>query len=237
MDFYSVLADYYELIFPYRQNKRDFLIDIMDAQSYLDIGCATGDLAAAIAQKGFDIKAIDVNIDMITRARKRHPSLLHIFHRMDMMRIPLEWKFDHIYSFGNTLAHLNGVSELGRLFRNIKHNLNRKGVFTGQILDYDYIMREEIFELPLIENDRLIFERKYDVRDDGYLDFNTNLTIKKSSGTISNSVKLYPFRKDEINSLLRDSEFYDIQFFCDYEKTEYDGESLPLIFTAKHENR
>ena len=95
----------------------------------LDVGCAVGDLGAAIAAKGVEVDAIDVNPSMIRRARERHKQTMSTvtgnlaplrFYEMDMLEIAHHFPpktYDALCCLGNTLVHLPGPAEIEHFLR------------------------------------------------------------------------------------------------------------------------
>lgn len=86
-----------------------FFLDgcLKDGMRVLDIGCAQGGLAAALAERlgRFEYTGVDVNADMVERARARFPA--HRFHRVregDYSALGAE-TFDLVVVFG--ILHLH----------------------------------------------------------------------------------------------------------------------------------
>src|SRR5690554_5497487 len=110
--FYSSIAAHYHEIFPYNPMQLQFVekqVGGLQGKQIIDAGCATGELAFQLAQKGAEVSAIDLNDDLLDKAKstKLHPGLT--FFKMDMLEIPNYFpheQFDVVLCFGNTLVHL-----------------------------------------------------------------------------------------------------------------------------------
>jgi glycine/sarcosine N-methyltransferase len=82
METYDPLAAYYEEIFPTERARVDFIDSCVRSKirkrsgkvRLLDIGCATGELAEALTHRGYLVEGIDLNEEMVRRA-KRRPSI------------------------------------------------------------------------------------------------------------------------------------------------------------------
>lgn len=75
------------------------LVDLLAPQvgeCILDLGCGTGDIAAAMAERGAQIVGIDASATMIATARARFPLL--DFRVADAAMLPFESTFDAVYS-------------------------------------------------------------------------------------------------------------------------------------------
>jgi len=90
------------------------------ASSVLDVGCGEGQFAAALAQAGFAVVAVDVAAEALRRARARHPDL-------DLRLVPGEgdWpladaSFDVVWA-GETIEHVadtaGWLSQVRRVLR------------------------------------------------------------------------------------------------------------------------
>lgn len=76
MDFYNDIAEYYDSIFPLSNAQLDFvrsMVSNTDTQPtrLLDIGCGTGSLSIALAEKGYKVTGIDSDPKMIKKATEK----------------------------------------------------------------------------------------------------------------------------------------------------------------------
>ena len=108
--------------------------------------------------------------------------------------------------------------------------LSTEGKLTIQILNYQHIIDNKINRLPLIDNEKIKFEREMVFQENSVLiDFNTKLTIKSTGQEIDNSVKLYAIRKYRLQKLLEEGGFECIEFFGNFNHDPLEENSLPLI--------
>ena len=242
--FYSSIAHYYDQIFPLNLNKVSFVeshFEELGGKSLLDVGCSTGEVANALAEKGGKVYGIDLNSEMIAIAKGRFPSFNLKFLEASMLNLDEDFgdlKFDGIYCFGNTLVHLNSLSEIGSFLSTARRHLNVGGKLMIQILNYDYILDNEITDLPLVDTDTIGFIRRYDLpsKPGEKLVFNTELIIKETRDSHFHASYLLPLRKSEIEILLQINGFGKAKFYSSFDKRPFGGNYLPMVFVTEKLN-
>ena len=237
MALYENIAEFYDEIFPLKQTRLDFIDSFLkNNSSILDIGCATGELALALAKKRHQVEGIDLNENMIKLAREKAERLgLNTeFLIKDMTKIGSDFNpasFDAVLCFGNTLVHLENPEKIKEVFMGIHKVLKSGGIFLVQVVNYDRILSGGIKELPLLENENYIFRREYRAYDevDHRIQFLTHLTIKKNGEIIKSSETLYPLTFQELKDALEHAGFFKFQFFGSESKIPYDKKSPALL--------
>ena len=240
MKFYQSIAPHYHHIFPFNPAHLNLVLNenpTAEKAALLDIGCGIGSLSAEIANHFEEVKAIDLDKQMIQRAKTENQKGNLEFFEMDMMEIGRHFKaktFQSIICFGNTLVHLTQEDQILDFFRQIKDVLKENGKFLFQIINYDRILDEAIDSLPTIENENIRFARNYNFNSSsGLIHFDTNLTIKKTGAIINNSVALFPIRKKMLEELLQEAGFTTVQYFGNFKKDKWSEKSVPLVGVAQ----
>jgi len=238
--FYTSIAPYYQHIFPFNPAQIEFLRHVLpyNGARVLDVGCATGELAFALTHFGFPTWAFDFDPQMIQLAQKNksEDSMFPVFEQLDMRtigeRFP-EAYFDTVICFGNTLVHLLNDDDICKFIQGAFKVLSPEGKLTIQILNYQHILENQAKSLPLIDNEHIRFERKYEFSDNSeQIDFNTNLTVKSTGQEICNSTKLYAIRQKKLQELLEKTGFTSIEFFGGFNREPLATNSLPLVLTC-----
>lgn len=234
--FYKNMADVYHHIFP-AKDKTDFLTSQFKPEgNLLDVGCSDGRVAYELTMKGFLLEAIDISEDMIRIANDiSDMGALFNVRLMDMKQAADCFKsgsFDGIYCIGNTLVHLSDNDEILIALKGFKDLLKKEGRLVIQIINYDYVYRNNIQSLPLIENETVRFERFYTLHDDS-LTFKTKLTIKATDSDYEAETPLLALRKDDLESLLRQSGFSNLSWYSSYAGASFNDDGLPLIVVAE----
>lgn len=239
--FYSSIANYYQHIFPFNPEQVNFLQNVIphNGAKILDVGCATGELAFALTSFGFPAWGIDSDADMIEKARKlkTEDALFPVFEQGDMRNLAEHFPesfFDVVLCFGNTLVHLLTEHEILGFLGDACKILAPGGKLSVQILNYAYILENNITSLPVIDNQHVRFERSYNFRKNSELiDFQTCLTIKETGQEIVNSVELFALRKEKFQELLHQSGF-EITTLCgNFNGSPFSETGLPLIVTCR----
>lgn len=232
MDFYNQMAQFYDDIFPTKQNQIDFVLHHATKNKHmLDLGCANGGLLAALQYNGYSGVGIDLNNVMIEIAKNKQIKNTK-FLVMDMIDIlKLRQSFALITCFGNTLVHIDDKVKIAKLLRNIYQTLNQDGYFLVQIINYDRIIRQNITKLPTINTPKVSMSRDYQLYSD-HIIFQTTITTKDHSTT--NTVPLYPIFKDDLIALIKDAGFKNIACYGDYNRDSFDyNHSMHCIVTCQ----
>lgn len=240
MNFYQSIAPYYHHIFKINQDQVHFVQQkIIDKSSYLlDVGCGIGTLSFELSHYYTQITGIDLDAEMIQYALNQQDRKLNSlqFHQLSMLELNQKFdknSFDGIICFGNTLVHLNSLDQVMDFLKQAKSILKLDGKLLIQLVNYDRILSKQIKELPLIENDEILFERKYHYNTEtNSIDFNTLLTVKSTHQQIKNSVVLLPILKSALEQLLKKAGFQNSNFFGNFKGEMYDLDSPALIVEA-----
>jgi glycine/sarcosine N-methyltransferase len=238
MKIYDLIAESYSAIFPPDENRVRFIKSMYPsgAARILDVGCATGDFAIALAKAGYDnVIGIDLNSRMIDIAKSKIKNLHHKieFHVMNMLDIDKLGIFNLILCFGNTLPHLQSEIGVNNFFIAANTDIPDNGAFIFQILNYDKILSERKMEFRVIENDSFICRRNYTFPDNGLISFKIELENKKTGRVYSDSTDLLPLRQKQLLALLEKTGFKTTKVYSDYDMTKSDLQEYSSIYVAQ----
>ena len=236
MKFYQSIHQFYDNIFPYNEQQLRFVESQSKGKGkMLDVGCGTGSLAINMAKNGFDVTAIDLEVEMIEIAKNKSTTQNPVFKVANMLNIDQFFPcnhFDVITCFGNTLVHLTDNNDVVKFLLHVNRLLKPEGKFLLQILNYEYILQNNITQLPVIENDTIRFIREYVFLNTGYIEFRTSLFIKENAQTINNTVVLNPIKSIPLIELLEKRNFRKIDLFGNFSGSALTFDSLPLIISS-----
>ncbi len=167
---WSGLAPYYDRIFPPGRAQLDFIGTVLarslrPVRRVLDVGCATGGYALALADMGFQVTGVDLDPEMVRLARTnaarwagqlaayapgvaaagRGPEPRFLVRDMtDLHGLPEPGQdpFDAVICLGNTLPHMLSAGELGAALGEMARVLASGGTAILQTVNYDRVAAE-----------------------------------------------------------------------------------------------
>lgn len=252
--FYTSISKYYSEIFPFKPMQLSFVkekLGDLKAKQILDIGCATGELAYQLAKSGAKVIGIDLNEDLLNQAMgcKGFQSVDSVkcesefatpnprFQYGNMLELQADFQteqFDAVLCFGNTLVHLQSKELILEMLKAAKAVLEPGGQLLLQILNYDYIVSEQVAELPIIETENIKFVRKYQFpKNSDTVLFQTDLEIKADEISVSNETTLLALKSDELIQLLEKAGFKNIQLYANFKQAAFGGKHLPLVVSCE----
>ena len=240
MSFYQQIAPYYHHIFKINVNQVNFIkskIPESDS-SILDIGCGIGTLSFELTQYYKNLLGIDMDAEMIRAASIKKGTNTEAIQFLQLSMLKLDASIDKnsvdgIVCFGNTLVHLNSLDEIADFLQQSKTALKPNKKLLVQIVNYDKILTKDIKQLPLLENDEIVFYRNYYYRKlENKINFNTRLMVKSTQQIIENSIELLPLLKKEIALLLNEAGFNNCNFYGNFKQESYTIDSPALIIEA-----
>lgn len=107
--------------------ERVLLPRLPKAARILDLCCGTGQLAAVLTARGYDVTGIDASPEMLRYARGNAPAARFI--RMDARRFHLPHAFEAVVSTFDSLNHFLAIEELSMVFRQTRRALAPAGWF------------------------------------------------------------------------------------------------------------
>lgn len=237
--FYTSISKYYSEIFPYNPMQLQFVrkrAGELTGKQILDIGCATGELAFQFAKNGANVNGIDLNGDLLDQAKTKNAHENIQFQFGNMLELENDFQkesFNTVLCFGNTLVHLESFDLIQQMLNGVFAVLKPGGQFLLQILNYDYILGEQISELPLIETENIRFIRKYKfIEKSPIVLFQTDLELKKENITISNETPLLALQSKDLVKLMENAGFKNVEIFSNFKLDSFGGNHLPLIATG-----
>lgn len=240
MGLYETLALAYDSLFPPNPATARFLgPPPYPAAEALDMGCATGSEALALAAMGWVARGVDPSGAMVAAARERRAAAGSVAAStsfvtggmLDVDALCQPASLSLLLCLGNTLPHLHGPSELDTFAAMAFRALEPGGRFVAQILNYDRILAERPPSLPPIRTGALCFLRSYRYREDGYVDFLTE--FGDGTETVRDRTALYPLRPRELRSALENAGFAASAAFSDWERSPFSSAaSTALILDA-----
>ena len=237
--FYSSISKYYSEIFPYKPVQLQFVknrVGELSGKSVLDIGCATGELSFRLGKEGASVVGVDLNNDLLQQAKSEKANPNICYQERNMLHLENDFQqgqFDAVLCFGNTLVHLETKEVILKMLKGVFKVLKSNGTFLLQILNYDYILKEPVTQLPLIETKNIQFTRKYQIpENDPLIQFQTELILKNENDSISNETSLLALGSDNLKDLLTQAGFKKIELYSNFKRDAFGGKHLPLVVSC-----
>lgn len=226
--FYNQIAEKYDFIFPLSPAHKTFFASELHGKTILDVGAATGNLTAYLSSQGYEVTAIDLSERLIAKAAEKGV----IVQQHNMLAIDELPTFDNIVCIGNTLPHLDSKTSVQLFLQKAYGQLTQGGKLVLQLVNFQkYFAQQQgdyLGNLPLIENDKVKFERYYYLNEEGKIRFKTIL-----DDTIKNEELLQPIFADQLTEWLTQIGFQAINLYGNFKKDPFDKEkSMALIVTA-----
>ena len=226
--FYNQIAEKYDFIFPLSPAHKTFFASELHGKTILDVGAATGNLTAYLSSQGYEVTAIDLSERLIAKAAEKGITV----QQLNMLTIDELPTFDNIVCIGNTLPHLDSKTSVQLFLQKAYGQLTQGGKLVLQLVNFQkYFAQQQgdyIGNLPLIENDKVKFERYYYLNEEGKIRFKTIL-----DDTIKNEELLQPIFADQLTEWLTQIGFQAINLYGNFKKDPFDKEkSMALIVTA-----
>ena len=226
--FYNQIAEKYDFIFPLSPAHKTFFASELHGKTILDVGAATGNLTAYLSSQGYEVTAIDLSERLIAKAAEKGV----IVQQRNMLAIDELPTFDNIVCIGNTLPHLDSKTSVQLFLQKAYGQLTQGGKLVLQLVNFQkYFAQQQgdyLGNLPLIENDKVKFERYYYLNEEGKIRFKTIL-----DDTIKNEELLQPIFADQLTESLTQIGFQAINLYGNFKKDLFDKEkSMALIVTA-----
>lgn len=253
MNFYSSIAPYYDLLFPFDETQIQFLSKVIDpclngtkeirlggrpvtSLGYLDLGCGTGTILSNFTDRFHKLVGIDSDEELLKQAaEKMYPGEENKVELLaeNILEINVffrEEQFSFISCLGNTLPHLTEMGQIPFLLKSVFECLEPGGIFVFQIINYDRILLKNSSELPTIIKGDITFERHYSaLNTDGLIEFNTSLIDPEHDVELKNSVKLYPIQYARMRDYLSEAGFTAVDYYGDYDGSAYSNDSYLMI--------
>ena len=226
--FYNQIAEKYDFIFPLSPAHKTFFASELHGKTLLDVGAATGNLTAYLSSQGYEVTAIDLSERLIAKATEKGVTV----QQRNMLAIDELPTFDNIVCIGNTLPHLDSKTSVQLFLQKAYGQLTQGGKLVLQLVNFQkYFAQQQgdyLGNLPLIENDKVKFERYYYLNEEGKIRFKTIL-----DDTIKNEELLQPIFADQLTEWLTQIGFQAINLYGNFKKDPFDKEkSMALIVIA-----
>ncbi len=112
--------------------------------SILDVGCGAGRQAIALAQRRYEVSAVDLSMAMLTRAAEaaQEANARVAFTQCDMAAMEFHEQFDAAYCVGSTFGFFDDPRN-GEVARRIHRSLKPHGTLLLGVLNRDHVIQHQ----------------------------------------------------------------------------------------------
>lgn len=136
MESYTVLAEFYDQLttdVPYQRwadyIEKQFARCKLPVRTVVELGCGTGTLASILAQRGYQVTAVDLSPDMLSVAAEKCEGLDVQLVCQDMSRLTLPMQVDAVICCLDSLNYVTRPAQVQRTFQRILPSLVPGGLF------------------------------------------------------------------------------------------------------------
>jgi 2-polyprenyl-3-methyl-5-hydroxy-6-metoxy-1,4-benzoquinol methylase len=236
MSLYSGFAEYYEQIFPFREEVYGFIRSCLPERTslkVLDLGCGPGHYCGRFAADGDETTGLDLDREMIAEARSRYPDVE--FHCLDMERAgSLGSGFHGMYCIGNVAAHLP-ADRFADLLARLSRMVEPGGTWIMQVVNWDRILHQGKQEFPAkpFSGPGNEFRRSYPKISEQQVTFRVELVLG-GEVRFTEETTLHPVRSEHLVDMHREAGFRRTELFADFRGKPFDPEQAGgMILVAR----
>lgn len=229
---YATMAPVYDKLFPVSDAQVAFVTGRLGPCSrVLDVGCGTGQLAAALVERGHTVTGVDLDAAMIERARARGTSARFLVGNMTQLEdlVPAG-VWDAVLCLGNSLVHLPDEHAIAQTLGSMTRLLRDGGQLMVQLLNYDRILDQAVRDLPPIDVDELCLQRWYTPAERGArVVFHTRVTSRGGALLHDGQTTLIPMRRGELLDHLAGAGSSAVTTYGGFDASAWHPDALPLV--------
>lgn len=241
MDSYTFLAESYDLLttdvgYPKWADyiQWHFARQSAPVHSVVELACGTGSLTRILAQRGYEMTAIDLSSDMLTVAAQKCEDLPVQFLCQDMSRLTLLEPVDAVICCLDSVNYVTRPAALQRAFQRVYRYLKPGGLFlfdakTPLALE----SADDQIYLDETEDVFCVWRGEYDARR-RICGYGIDLFRAREDGAWERESEYheeYAYTPDELESFLREAGFSDVKRYGNLKKRA-PGEGEERVFFA-----
>ena len=180
----------------------------------LDLCCGTGQLAHALAERGYEVTGLDGSGEMLKFARENAPAVNFILDDARTFKLPK--KYDAVVSMFDSLNHVMTIEELTTVFRNVHKCLKLGRMFLFDMnLEHGYITNWK-GHYGIVEDDHVcMFPNRYASKERiGAIDFTIFRLEEDGWRRTDLTLTQRCYSQPEILSALKSAGFIEVQSYA-----------------------
>ncbi len=210
------------------------LLALDEGDSVLDLPCGIGRHSLEFARRGFEVTALDITEEYLNKAesKAKREGLDIEFIREDMREFKREESFNAVINFFTSFGYSKEREDNLKILRNVHTSLKSEGRF---LLD---VMGKEILRRVFTERDWRRLDEGYFLEERSFNEESNMLESRwiliRNDGEVREHEFLYKaYTASELERLLREAGFAEIDIYGDLERASYDQDASRLIALAR----
>jgi 2-polyprenyl-3-methyl-5-hydroxy-6-metoxy-1,4-benzoquinol methylase len=193
----------------------------------LDLACGTGRHSILLAEKGFEVTAVDLSKNLLSVAQKAaDASNVRInFIRSDIRQFSICTRFRMVINLFTSFGYFESDEENFKIFRTAYNQLNNSGHFVLDFFNRRFIEKNIVPETVSNFQNETVIQKRYIAGSR----VNKKIIIEKNGATKEYHESVRMFYKDELFNAISCAGFRIKNYFGDSNGNEFDLENSPRI--------
>lgn len=246
MESYTVLAEFYDQLttdVPYIRwadyLEKQFARHKSPVHSIVELGCGTGTLAAILAERGYQVTAVDLSPDMLSVAAEKCDGLDVQLVCQDMSKLSLPVEADAVICCLDSLNYVTRPTHVQRTFQRVLRALKPGGLFIFDVKT-PYALEGADGQVYIDENDEVycVWRGEYDARH-RICGYGIDLFVQQEDGTWWRDGEYheeYAYTMEELASWLAEAGFIQIKQYGNLRLSSPKELEERVFFTARKES-
>jgi len=204
------MTPYYDQLFPLQEDLAIYFKETWSPSSILDVGCGTGSFLEYLQHEGWKCLGLEYTDSMAEAAREKG---LEVKKGGFADLLLAEGRWDHICCLGNTLPHAVSDTEVLEFLCSARSLLKEDGHLHIQLIRFEAVKEQhpQGFSFPLLEEEGVSLKRFYQWRNDGLVDFITELSTDEEAIPHKESIPLLELDHHRMKDLLVQSGWDNVE--------------------------
>ncbi len=241
---YKKTAQYYELFHPEKEGRIRCVEEILNRHpihDVLDSYCRTGTVAISLAEKKYNVSAIDKNKDILHffRQKIRGKRLNIDIKQISIEKMEYNEDFDAVLSLKSSLIHITDTECILTVLKKMREALREGGILVLEFVNFlSYLKNFEPEETLFYQKENLNLMRyiKRDVEDVPGILIQSEFGVIGGNGSADSyyeTERMKILTYEESINLLQTAGFKKIESYDNYSLEELDKKAERFIFVAE----
>jgi cyclopropane fatty-acyl-phospholipid synthase-like methyltransferase len=202
-------------------------VELQPDDNILDLACGTGRHSILLAEKGFNVTAVDLSKNLLSIARRAadesHVKVNYI--HADLRQFSIGARFKLVINLFTSIGYFEADEENFKIIKTAYNQLNNSGYFVLDFFNRRFIEKNLVPESINNFSDETIIQRRQIAEDR----VKKQIIIEKNGARKEYYESVRMFGKDELLNAISYAGFRIDRYFGDYTGNIFDLENSPRI--------